>query len=75
MGVFDDFDVASDWFHRHAGRVDSGPLTDGVHTFTLTVCGVTSSVLRYPSTDLDAYYRAFVEACNEIASRLGTLDP
>jgi len=75
MGAFDDFEAASDWFHRHAGRIDSGPPIDGVDTFTLTVGGVTSSILRYRSTDLDSYYRAFVEACNEIVSLLGTLDP
>jgi hypothetical protein len=74
MGIFESFEEASDWFHRHAGRVDAGPQINDVETFTLTVRGVTSSILRYHPTDLDSYYRAFVEACNELLSRLGTPD-
>jgi hypothetical protein len=69
MSIFEDFEKAADWFHRNAGRLDY----EG-ETFTLTVRGVTSSLLGYQPTDLDSYYRAFVEACNEILSRLGTPD-
>jgi len=71
MGVFEEFEEAADWFHRNAGRMDRGPKIDDIETFTLTVRGVTSTLLSYP-TDLDSYYRAFVEACNELLSRLET---
>jgi hypothetical protein len=70
MPRFDDFEEASDWFHRHAGKVEPGPKTDDRETFTLTVQGATSSVVGYHPTDLDSYYRAFVAACNEILVRL-----
>jgi hypothetical protein len=70
MPRFDDFEEASEWFHRHAGRVEPGPKADDLETFTLTVQGATSSVVGYHPTDLDSYYRAFVAACNEILDRL-----
>ena len=71
MPRFDDFEEASEWFHRQAGRVEPGPKTDDLETFTLTVQGATSSSVGCHATDLDSYYRAFVEACNELLSRLG----
>jgi len=70
MPRFDDFEEASDWFHRHAGKVEPGAKADGLETFTLTVHGVTSTVVSYHPTDLDSYYRAFVAACNELLARL-----
>jgi hypothetical protein len=70
MPRFDDFEEASEWFHRHAGRVERGAKTDDLETFTLTVQGATSSVVGYDPTDLDSYYRAFVAACNELLDRL-----
>jgi hypothetical protein len=70
MPRFDDFEEASEWFHRHAGRVEPGPKRGDLETFTLTVQGATSSVVAYDPTDLDSYYRAFVAACNEIVARL-----
>jgi hypothetical protein len=75
MPAFDDFEEASDWFHRHAGKVEPGPKADGLETFTLTVQGATSSSVGYDPTDLDSYYRAFVEACNELLSRLDSPEP
>jgi hypothetical protein len=75
MPAFDDFEQASDWFHRHAGKVEPGPKAGDLDTFTLTVQGATSSGVSYRPSDLDSYYRAFVEACNELLSRLGGPDP
>ena len=75
MPRFDDFEEASEWFHRHAGRVEPGPKTDDLETFTLIVRGATSSVVGYNPTDLDSYYRAFVEACDDLLSRLGCPEP
>lgn len=70
MPPFQDFDAASDWFHRNAGRVEPGPSADDVATFTLVVQGATSSLVGYHPTDLDSYYRAFVDACNELVGGL-----
>ena len=75
MPAFDDFEQASDWFHRHAGKVEPGPKVGDLDTFTLTVQGATSSSVSYHPSDLDSYYRAFVEACNELLSRPGGADP
>jgi hypothetical protein len=54
------------WFQRHYGKEEPGPRTENIETFMLTVEGTTSSVVGYNPTDPNSYFRAFVEACNEI---------
>jgi len=71
MAPFERFPEAHEWFHRHAGQEEPGPKTDDIETFTLTVEGTTSSIVGYRRTDPDSYFRAFVEACNEIHPRVG----
>lgn len=75
MFPFESFAEAHRWFRRHDGNEEPGPKTDDIETFTLTVEGVTSSIVGYHATDLDSYFAAFVEACNEIRPRVRTADP
>ncbi len=70
MHRFEGFVEAHAWFRRHGGLEEPGPKTDHIETFQLTVQGVTSSLVGYPPSDVDGYFRAFVEACNEIALRV-----
>ncbi len=71
MPPFHGFVEAHAWFRRHQGKEEPGPKTDEVETFTLTVQGVTSSVVGYHPTDVDSDFRAFVAACNELEPRVG----
>ena len=71
MPPFQGFVDAHAWFRRHQGKEEPGPRTEEIETFTLTVQGVTSSVVGYDPTDVDSYFRAFVEACNELEPRVG----
>ncbi|HEX8790579.1 MAG TPA: hypothetical protein VF765_06475 [Polyangiaceae bacterium] len=70
MSVFENFVEAHAWFRRHGGTEQPGPKTEEIETFTITVDGVTSSIVGHPPTDVDSYFRAFVEACNEIHPRV-----
>ena len=70
MATFEDFKEAAHWFHQHDGREEPGPRTDDIETLRLTVRGVTSSLVGYHPHDLDSYFMAFVEACNEIFPRV-----
>jgi hypothetical protein len=72
MHPFDGFVAAHSWFRRHSGEEQPGPKTDDIETFTLTVEGVTSSVVGFHPTDPDSYFRAFVDACNELLPHVGT---
>jgi hypothetical protein len=71
MPPFEEFTEAFVWFSRHDGKEYPGPKTEDIETFTLTVGGTTSSIVGYRRTDPDSYFRAFVEACNEILPRIG----
>lgn len=70
MVFFQGFKEAAEWFRNHDGREEPGPKTNEIETFKLTVGGVTSSLVGYHLPDLDSYFVAFVEACNEIFPRV-----